>query len=48
MPMANKLGRVVTYHEGLPPIKPDDPLFTWSCEFTWQTKITVTQLREWL
>ena len=37
MPIATKLGRVVTYHKGLPPIKSHDPLITCSFEITWQT-----------
>ena len=41
MPMATKLGRVVTYHEVLPPIKSCNPLTAWSCKITWQTK-TIT------
>ena len=32
MPIATKLARVLTYYEGIPPIKSDDPLITWSCE----------------
>ena len=44
MPIATKLGRVVTYHEGLPPIKSHDPLITWSCKITWQTKFIITPL----
>ena len=32
MPIATRLARVLTYYEGLPPIKSDDPLVTWSCE----------------
>ena len=38
MPMAIKLGRVVTYHEWLPPIKSHDPLMTSSCEIMRQNK----------
>ena len=34
MPMATKLGREVTYREGLPPIKSNDRLISWSCEIT--------------
>ena len=41
MPMGTKLGRVVTYHEGIPPIKSRDPLITWSCEITRQTKTII-------
>ena len=36
--MATKLGRVMTYHEGLPPTKSNDPLSMWSWEIMWQTK----------
>ena len=38
MSMATKLGRIVTFHEGIPLRKSHDPLTTWSCEITWQTK----------
>ena len=34
MPMATQLGRVVTYHKGLPPMKSHDPFTMWSCEIT--------------
>ena len=30
IPMTNNLGRVVTYHEGLSPIKSHDTLVAWS------------------
>ena len=43
--MASKLGRVVTYHEGLPPIKSYDPLNTWFFEITWQTKTIMPLLK---
>ena len=36
---STKLDRVVTYHEEVPPINSLDPLITWSCNITWQTKI---------
>ena len=36
--LATKRVRVVTYHEGLPPIKSHDFLIMWSCEIKWQTK----------
>ena len=42
------LNRVVTYHEGLPLIKPNDTFITWSCKITRQTKIIITALFEWL
>ena len=45
MPMAIKFGRVMTYHEWLPPIKLHDPLMTSSCEIMRQTKnISTTTL----
>ena len=45
--MDTRISRVVIYHKGLIPIKSHDPLITWSCEITWQTKIIITQLTEW-
>ena len=39
VPMATKLGRVVTCNDGFLPIKPHDPLITWCCKITLQTKI---------
>ena len=29
MPLATKHDKLVTYHEGLPPIKSHEPLITW-------------------
>ena len=37
LPVATRLSRVVTYHDGLPLIKSHDPLITWSCKITRQT-----------
>ena len=34
MPMATKLGKMVTYHDGLLAMKSHDPLITWSCKIT--------------
>ena len=34
MPVVTKLGRVVTYHEGLPFVKSQDILITWSYGIT--------------
>ena len=48
MPMATKLGKLVTWHEGLPPIMLLDPLVTWSCEIMWQTKIIISPLPQYL
>ena len=36
--IATKLGRVVTYLEGILPIKQHNPLITWSWKITWETK----------
>ena len=36
--MATKRGRMITYLDGLLPIKSLDSLITWSCEITWETK----------
>ena len=36
-----KLGKLVTCHEGLPPIMLLHPLVTWSCKILWQTKIII-------
>ena len=48
MPMATKLGRLVTYYEGFPPIISHDFLITWSCRITRQTELILTPLPEWL
>ena len=32
--MATKLGRMVTYFDGIIPIKSHDPVITWSCDIT--------------
>ena len=32
MSIATKLDRMVTYHEGLPPVKLHNPLIKWSCK----------------
>lgn len=38
MPIATKLGNMVTYREGHPPIKLPGTLITWSCEITQKTR----------
>ena len=38
MPMATKLGIIVTYNERLLPIKSHDHIITEPCEITWQLK----------
>ena len=41
--MNTKLGKVLTYSERFPSIKPHDPLTLWSgdqCEATWQFQIS--------
>ena len=42
--MATKLGRMVTYLEGLTTIKSHNILITWSCKAMWQTKIIISLL----
>ena len=37
VPLATKLGKVVTCHEGFASIKSRGPLITWHCKITWQT-----------
>ena len=44
VPMASKLGRMVTYDDELLPVKSHDPLVTLSWEITWQTKIIISPL----
>ena len=48
MLMATKLGRVVTYHEGLPSTKLHDPLVTQPCKIIWQTKTFISPLPQYL
>lgn len=38
LPMATKLGRVMTYREGLLLIKLPGHLITWSCKITWKIR----------
>ena len=40
--MFTKCGRVVTYLDRFLPIRSNDPLITWSCKITWQTKIIIS------
>ena len=47
MLMTTKLGRGVTYHERVPPIKSHDPWITWSCKIMWQTKAIISPLPWW-
>ena len=47
LPPRTKLGRVMTYHEGLPPIKSHEPLITWLSGITRQLH-EITPLPEWL
>ena len=39
LPMFTKFGRILSYHEDLPPVKSHDSLIKWSSEITWQLKI---------
>ena len=42
MPLATKLGKVVTCHEGFASIKSCGPLITWHYKITWQTNKLIT------
>ena len=44
VPVATKHGRILTYFEKLLPIELHDPLITWSCRVTWQTKFNISSL----
>ena len=50
VPMATKLGRMMTCLIGFLPIKSLDPLIKWSCEITWQTISIITSILQcqWL
>ena len=48
MSIATKLDGAVTYREGLPPIKSQEPSIRWSCEITWQTKTIISSLQQCL
>ena len=43
-PISAKLDRLMTYLDRFLAIKPLDPLITWSCEITWQTRIIISPL----
>ena len=43
-----QLGRMVAYLDKFHPIKSNDPLITWSCKITWQTKIVISPLPQCL
>ena len=46
--MASKLVKMVNYPDGLLSIKPHEPLITWSCEITRQTKTIISSLSQCL
>ena len=46
--IAAKLGRMITYFDGLLPIKSFDPLITWPYEMTWQTKSIISPIPQCL
>ena len=46
MLMATKLGKVATYHEGLPLITAQDPSIMWSCEVIWHIKYFISPLAQ--
>ena len=41
---STNFGRLVTYLDGLLPIKSHDPLITWSPEITWKTKTIISPM----
>ena len=47
MPIATKPGRMMSFPSGPIAIKSHDPLITWSCKITWQTK-TISPLPQCL
>ena len=46
--IASKLGRMVTYLEGLHPKSLRDPFVTWLCKITWQTWTIISPLGQYL
>ena len=48
MPMVTKLSIVLTYHQGVLPIKSHDPLIMLPCEIMWLTKNTIFPIPECL
>ena len=48
MTMGIKLGRVVTYHEVVPPTELHELLITWYFKVTWQTSFIITPLQAFL
>ena len=46
--MATRLGKMITYLDGLLPIKSLGPLITWSYEITWQTKSIISLIPQYL
>ena len=46
--IATKLGVLITYLDGLLPIKSLDPLIVWSCQITWQTKSIISPIPQCL
>ena len=40
--MATKLGSIITYLDGILPIKSHEALISWSCEIMWQTQSVVS------
>ena len=44
MSMVTKIEMIVTYHEMFSAISSNDPLITWSCKITWQTKVIKSPL----
>ena len=46
--MTTKLGKMVTYLEGLLPIKLNDALIMWSSKITWKTKTIISPIPQCL
>ena len=46
LPIVTRLGRMVTYLEGLLTIKPYNTLISWFCKITWETKTIVFLIQE--
>ena len=46
--MGTKLGRILTYHKGLSPIKLHDPLMMWSDEITRQNESVISPVPQYL
>ena len=48
VPLATKLGTMITYLDRFPPLKSHDSLITWSDEITWKTKTIISPIPQCL